>query len=140
MPLAAELGAGKNPRRHLTRPIPYGELGGPFFNPEILEKIKKRGNKPVDLVGFMSAYGLYVIAGKKDSMFELLCNEKYGLEEVLRKTYQGDIIFPSKTIFQVTRALEFASMERQMIEAIVGGIDSVNQIGEWLDQTVGSGS
>lgn len=108
-------------RSTYTRPVPYGEFG-PFFDPETLEKIKKKGNRPVDLVGFMSAYGLHVITEKKDSVFNLLCSEKYGLEEVLKRTPQGGIVFPSKTIFQVARALEFASVEQQMIEAIVGGI------------------
>jgi len=125
--------------RH-TRPIPYGEFGGPFFDPETLEKIRKKGNKPIDLVGFMSAYGLHVITEKRDSLFDLLCNEKYGLQEVLKRTPQGGIIFPSKTIFQVTRAIEFASMEQQMIEAIVGGMSSINQLGEWLARTAPSGS
>jgi hypothetical protein len=125
--------------RH-TRSIPYGEFGGPFFDPEMLEKISHKGNKPIDLIGFMSAYGLHVIAGKKDSVFELLCGEKYGLKEVLKRTPQGNITFTSKTIVQVAKALEFSSVEQQMIEAIVGGIDSVNQIGQWLSESVRSGS
>lgn len=105
-----------------TQPVPYGEFGVPFFDPEMLKKISHRGNIPVDLVGFMSAYGLHVITEKRGSMFELLCSEKYGLEKVLKRTPQGSIIFPSRTIFQVARALEIASAEQQMTEAIVGGI------------------
>lgn len=127
-------------RSTYTRPVPYGEFGRPFFDPETLEKIKKRGSRSVDLVGFMSAYGLHVITEKKGSLFELLCSEKYGLEEVLKRTPQGGIIFPSKTIFQVAKAIEFASVEQQMIEAIVGGIGSISQIGQWLTQTAPSGS
>ncbi len=118
-------------RSKYIHPIPYGELGGPFFDPELLEKIKRRGRKPVDLVGFMSAYGLHVITGKKDSLFELLCNEKYGLKEVLRKSPEGNLVFPSDKIFNVARAIEFASMEQQMINAIIGGKDTINQIG-WI--------
>ena len=122
MSALAELGTGKNPGRHLTSPIPRGEFADPFFDPVMLEKISHRGNIPVDLVGLMSAYGLHVITEKRDSMFELLCNEKYGLEEILKRTSQGGIIFPSKTIFQVAGALEIAFEEQQMTEAIVGGI------------------
>ncbi len=110
-------------RSTYTQPVPYGELGDPFFDPEMLEKISHRGNKSVDLVGFMSAYGLHVMTDKKDSIFDLLCSEKYGLEEILKRTPKGGIVFPSKTIFRVARALEFASVEPQMIEAIVGGIN-----------------
>ena len=110
-------------RSTYTPPVPYGEFGVPFFDPEMLEKISHRGNIPVDLVGFMSAYGLHVMPDKKDSLFELLCNEKYGLEEILKRTPQGGIIFPSKTIFQVAGALEIAFEEQQMTEAIVGGIN-----------------
>ena len=136
----AESETKKRFQKRLAKPIPYGEFGGPFFDPEMLEKIKKGGNRPVDLVGFMSAYGLYIITEKKDSIFDLLCSKKYGLEEVLKRTPQGSIIFPSKTILQVARAIEFASVEQQMIEAIVGGIDSFNQIGQWLAESVRSGS
>jgi len=114
-----------------ARPVPYGEFGGPFFDRETLEKIQKNGNRPVDLVGFMSAYGLHVITEKKDSLFDLLRSEKYGLGKVLKRTPQGGIIFSSKTILQVVHAMEVASMERQMAEAIVGGIDFFRQIEQW---------
>ena len=114
--------------KYAPKPVPYGEFFGPFFDPEMLERISQRGNRPVNLVGFMSAYGLHVITEKTNSIFDLLCSEGYGLEEVLQRTPQGDIIFPSKTILQVARAMEFAFGERQMIEAIVGGTDLLSSL------------
>jgi hypothetical protein len=104
------------------RSVPYGEITRRFFDRDMVEKISQGGDKPVDLEGLMSAFGLHVIPERRGSLFDLLCSEKYGLNEILRRTPQGGINFPSKMIFQVTGAIESASVEQAMIEAIAGGI------------------
>ncbi|MCL5746924.1 MAG: hypothetical protein M1277_01405 [Patescibacteria group bacterium] len=118
------------------RTIPYGRVGGPFFNPDILARIEHGRSKSIDLVGFMSAYGLHVIPEKTDSLFQLLCNEKYKLRDVLERTPEGSISFPSGTISKVAHAIELASVEQQMIEAVAGGIDELNEIGRILAENV----
>ncbi len=67
---------------------------------------------------------------------QILCNEKYKLRDVLERTPEGSISFPSGTISKVAHAIELASVEQQMIEAVAGGIDELNEIGRILAESV----
>lgn len=128
-------GKASRKNRRLTKPVSYGEPGGHFFNPETLRKIKKRGQKPVDLVRLMAAEGLHVIPERRDLLFEILCSEQYGLGGILKRTPQGNISFPSKMVFEVANAIELSNFDITINDVVRGGIDNLVK----LDRLYGEG-
>ena len=117
----------RNPHSGRRRTIFHGQAGESFFNRETLELISESGTRPIDLVGLLSAYGLHVSADKIGSLFQLLHDDEHGLKDVLTQSPEGNLLFPAKDILTVAGVIERSLEEPQVISALVGGKDSVDQ-------------
>jgi len=119
--------------RH-TRPIPYGEFGGPFFDPVEIERISRGGKRPVDFFGFLSAHGLDVKPEEKESVVLLLKQTlgNSGLQPniLLQNEDKKTTFFRSRDIRVIEKILSYARFE--MIPYFEDGIENFNLLGQWV--------
>ena len=128
-------------RRKHTRPIPYGEFGGPFFDPALIELMSRGGKRLVDLFGFLSAYGLNIKPEGRGPV-TLLLKETLGKHNLQGILLQDDgkktTSFHSKNIRAIETALSEARFD--IIPYFAYGVENYNLLDEWRTRTVRSGS
>lgn len=122
--------------RH-TRLIPYGEFGGPIFNPKDIKAIKDLGNKQIDLSAFLSDHGLTIIKGHENFVASLLA--QYDQETHFIEKIDEGAAFKAFNVEHVANALRYSRIE-ELTPHIEGGTESLSKIGQWLAESVRSGS
>lgn len=113
------------------------ELLRPFFDPAELEAIKKRGDEKIALSTFSANHGLAIIKGHEDIVASLLAQDDQ--ETRFSEEADGLVTFRASDIEHVANAFQRSHIE-ELTPHIVGGRERLNEIGQILAETVGSGS